>query len=100
LVLFFTLGSCNSQNKKSSTLKDNYKGDFYIGTALSADQIDQKNAKDDLLIKKEFNSITAENIMKSMYVHPLKDKYDFAMTDKFVAYGEKNKMFIHGHTLI
>lgn len=100
LVLFFTLGSCNSQNKKSSTLKDNYKGDFYIGTAINADQIDEKNTQEDQVITKDFNSITAENIMKSMYVHPEKDKYDFAMTDKFVAYGEKNKMFIHGHTLI
>ena len=52
------------------------------------------------MIKKEFNAITAENIMKSMYMHPQKDKYDFALSDKFVAYGEKNKMFVHGHTLI
>ena len=38
--------------------------------------------------------------MKSMYTHPEKDKYDFKLRDKYVAYGEKNKMFIHGHTLI
>lgn len=91
--------SCTSQ-KKTSSLKDAYKDDFYIGTALSADQIEVKNAKEDSLIRKEFNAITAENIMKSMYTHPEKDKYDFTLSDKFVAYGEKNKMFIHGHTLI
>lgn len=91
--------SCRSQKEKAS-LKDVYKNDFYIGTALSADQIEGKDAKVDSLIKKEFNAITAENIMKSMYTHPQKDKYDFALSDKFVAYGEKNKMFIHGHTLI
>ena len=91
--------SCTSQ-KETASLKDAYKNDFYIGTALSADQIEVKNAKEDSLIRKEFNAITAENIMKSMYTHPQKDKYDFALSDKFVAYGEKNKMFIHGHTLI
>lgn len=91
--------SCTSQ-KETTSLKDAYKNDFYIGTALSADQIEVKNAKEDSLIRKEFNAITAENIMKSMYTHPQKDKYDFALSDKFVAYGEKNKMFIHGHTLI
>lgn len=91
--------SCTSQ-KEVASLKDSYKNDFYIGTALSADQIEEKNAKVDSLIKKEFNAITAENIMKSMYTHPQKDKYDFALSDKFVGYGEKNKMFIHGHTLI
>nr|WP_315202618.1 endo-1,4-beta-xylanase [uncultured Flavobacterium sp.] len=102
LVFLFGLGSCNSQNtkSKSASLKDNFKGDFYIGTAININQIEEKDAKADALIRKEFNAITAENIMKSMFVHPSKDKYDFAMTDKFVAYGEKNKMFIHGHTLI
>ncbi|MEO8532295.1 MAG: endo-1,4-beta-xylanase [Flavobacterium sp.] len=94
--------SCNAQKAKENTasLKNSYKKDFYIGTALSADQIEEKNTKENSLIKKEFNAITAENIMKSMFVHPEKDKYNFAMTDKFVAYGKKNKMFIHGHTLI
>ncbi len=91
--------SCTSQ-KESLTLKDAYKNDFLIGTALSADQIQEKNGKEDSLIKKEFNAITAENIMKSMFVHPQKDKYDFTLSDKFVAYGKKNNMFVHGHTLI
>lgn len=91
--------SCTLQ-KETASLKDAYKDDFYIGTALSADQIAEKDKKEDSLIRKEFNAITAENIMKSMYTHPQKDKYDFALSDKFVAYGEKNKMFIHGHTLI
>lgn len=91
--------SCTSQ-KEITSLKDAYKSDFYIGTALSVDQIEEKDKKEDSLIRKEFNAITAENIMKSMYTHPQKDKYDFALSDKFVAYGEKNKMFIHGHTLI
>lgn len=102
LVFLFALGSCHSQNKKSgsASLKNNFKGDFYIGTAINVNQIEEKDAKADALIRKEFNAITAENIMKSMFVHPEKDRYDFAMTDKFVAYGEKNKMFIHGHTLI
>ncbi|MEG1024779.1 MAG: endo-1,4-beta-xylanase [Flavobacterium sp.] len=91
--------SCTSQ-KETASLKDAYKNDFYIGTALSVDQIEEKDKKVDSLITKEFNAITAENIMKSMYTHPQKDKYDFTLSDKFVAYGEKNKMFIHGHTLI
>lgn len=89
-----------SPKKEVASLKNSYKDDFYIGTALSADQIEEKNAKEDSLIYKQFNAITAENIMKSMFVHPQKDKYDFTLADKFVAYGEKNKMFIHGHTLI
>lgn len=93
------LANCNSK-KEETSLQQAYKDDFYIGTALTSDQIEEKDAKVDSLIHTEFNAITAENIMKSMYMHPEKDKYDFALTDKFVAYGEKNNMFIHGHTLI
>lgn len=103
LLCLIILSGCNAKKEKEKTtasLKDSYKNDFYIGTALSANQIEEKNAAEDSLIKKEFNAITAENIMKSMFVHPFKDKYDFTLSDKFIAYGEKNKMFIHGHTLI
>ncbi|MBF4493378.1 endo-1,4-beta-xylanase [Flavobacterium sp. MR2016-29] len=101
LLAITTVFFVNCASKKEAvTLKDSYKNDFYIGTALSADQIEQKNPKVDSLIRKEFNAITAENSMKSMFVHPEKNKYDFTLADKFVAYGEKNKMFIHGHTLI
>lgn len=101
LLCLIILSSCNAKKEKNViSLKDYYKDDFYIGTALSANQIEEKDAKEDSLIKKEFNAITAENIMKSMFMHPAKDKYDFTLSDKFVAYGEKNEMFIHGHTLI
>lgn len=101
LITLMILGSCDvKKNEVSVSLKNSYKDDFYIGTALSASQIEEKDAKEDSLICKQFNAITAENIMKSMFIHPEKNKYDFALTDKFVAFGEKNKMFIHGHTLI
>lgn len=99
-VLFLSSYSLKKAKSNTSSLKDAFKNEFYIGTALTADQIEEKVPKDDSLIRKEFNAITAENIMKSMFVHPQKDKYDFALTDKFVAFGEKNNMFVHGHTLI
>lgn len=97
------LNSCNSTSKKNEvtvSLKNAYEKDFFIGVALDTNQIKEINPNVDSLIAKEFNSITAENCMKSMFLHPEKDKFDFEMADKFVALGEKNKMFIHGHTLI
>ena len=97
------LSSCNSVPKKTGTtvsLKDAYAKDFYIGTALDTNQIMERDPMVSSLIAKEFNSITPENCMKSMFLQPEKDKFDFKMADKFVAFGEKNKMFIHGHTLI
>lgn len=97
------MSSCNSIPKEkniSLSLKKAYEKDFYIGVALDTNQIKENNPMVANLIAKEFNSITPENCMKSMFLHPQKDKFDFKMSDKYVAYGEKNKMFIHGHTLI
>lgn len=98
------LVSCNNKIiKKGATynsLKNTFKGDFYIGTAINESQILEKNAAEEKLIAKEFNSITPENIMKSMFVQPTKGNFQFDLTDKYVSYGEKHNMFIHGHTLI
>jgi endo-1,4-beta-xylanase len=96
------LSSCLTQKKQQTvpSLKNAYKKDFYIGTAINQSQINEANPLVTNLISKEFNSITAENIMKSMFMHPDKDKFDFKLTDKYVAFGEKHNMFIHGHTLI
>ncbi|GGA85984.1 beta-xylanase [Flavobacterium palustre] len=106
-LLFFsaviTLSSCTAISQKKanqSSLKDAYKNDFYIGTALDINQIEEKDAKTTQLIAKEFNSITPENIMKSMFLQPEENKFDFNVSDKYVAFGQKHNMFIHGHTLV
>lgn len=103
IAAMLVLNSCNSVPKKSEatlSLQNAYKKDFYIGVAIDTNQINGSIPQVSNLITKEFNSITAENCMKSMYLHPEKDRYDFKMSDKFVTLGEKNKMLIHGHTLI
>lgn len=81
-------------------LKSAFKHAFYIGTALNRNQITGVDKNSVAIVKKHFNSITAENILKWLYVHPEPKRYDFAPADSFVAFGEKNKMFIVGHTLV
>ena len=82
------------------SLKKVFEKDFYIGTALNLDQITGKDVASLALVEEQFNSITPENILKWEAVHPEPDKYNFEPADKFVAFGEKNKMFIIGHTLL
>jgi endo-1,4-beta-xylanase len=94
---------CNTQSKspeQNASLKETFKNDFLIGTALSTDQIEEKDPRAVTLIPQQFNAITAENIMKSGLIHPGWDKYDFDMADKIVAYGKKYNMELNGHTLI
>jgi len=93
------VSNCSTQ-KHQSSLKEAYKNKFYIGTAMNVDQIHGSDKKSVNIIKKQFSSIVAENCMKSMYLQPKEGVFFFDDADKFVEFGEKNKMFIIGHTLI
>jgi endo-1,4-beta-xylanase len=86
--------------KDKSTLATAFKNDFYIGAALNEKQIRGEDSLAAALIPKQFNSITAENIMKWMHIHPAPDKYNFELPEKFVQLGEKHGMKVIGHTLI
>ncbi|MFO7869462.1 MAG: endo-1,4-beta-xylanase [Bacteroidales bacterium] len=91
--------SCSSR-KKSESLQEAYKPYFKIGTAVNSSHITGGDYDGGLLIRKHFNSITPENILKWEKVHPQRSQYDFSMGDKFVEMGEKDSMFMVGHTLV
>lgn len=101
-AMFLTLLiSCNSSDKNEDiTLKQAFKDIFYIGTALSEEQILGEDEAAIEVVKSNFNSITAENIMKSEVMQPIEGEFDFTLSDKFVEFGEQNDMQIIGHTLI
>jgi len=82
------------------SLKAAFRDNFHIGTALNKSQINEAIPEAATLIQKEFNSITAENMMKWMHIQPATDTFNFELSDKFVELGEKNDMFIIGHTLV
>lgn len=102
VVVMVTACSEAKEEKQAgnTSLKNAYKDDFYVGVAINESQIREIDTTETALITKEFNSITAENIMKSMFIHPAQDAFDFKLTDTYVAFGEKNDMYIHGHTLL
>lgn len=101
MVLLSVLVSYTAFCQQSPTsLKEAYQKDFLIGTALGTQHILEKDEKANQLIKKEFNAITPENIMKAEVIHPQINQYNFDLADKFIEYGQKNKMYIVGHTLV
>lgn len=81
-------------------LKDALQESYLIGTALNTPQILDEDSLALQVVTKHFNSVVAENCMKSEVVQPEEGKFDFNLSDKFVEFGEKNNMFITGHTLI
>ncbi|WP_345264126.1 endo-1,4-beta-xylanase [Nibrella viscosa] len=82
------------------SLKDTFKKDFGIGTALNNAQIEERDPQVTAFIVRQFNMATPENIMKSALLHPKWDTFDFTMADKLVEFGKKHNIKINGHTLI
>jgi endo-1,4-beta-xylanase len=82
------------------TLKDAFKNDFLIGVAINQSQFSEQDARGVPIIEAQFNSTSPENILKWESVHPKPDQYDFTGPDQYVAFGEKNHMFIIGHCLV
>jgi len=83
-----------------TALKDAFKNSFRIGAALNRSHFTGENAPGAALIKAHFNSITPANVLKWERVHPKPDTFAFQDPDRYVAFGEKNSMFIIGHTLV
>jgi endo-1,4-beta-xylanase len=81
-------------------LKDAFRGAFRVGAALNANQFSERDTRGAALVTAQFNTITPENVLKWESVHPRPDTYDFAAPDQYVAFGEKNDMFVIGHTLV
>lgn len=106
-ISFFSCATSQSANTASApprtnipSLKEVFKNDFLVGTALNEEQIAQKDVDANNLVKKHFNAITPENIMKAEIIHPTWGQYDFDLADKLVSYAKENNMVVNGHTLI
>jgi len=78
-------------------LKDAYKDYFTIGVALN-----QRNVSDEAqiaLVKKEFNSVTAENDMKPGEIHPKEGVWNFEKADRIANFCRENGIKLRGHCL-
>lgn len=98
LIAIFVFSSI--QIHAQTTLKDAYKKHFLMGVALNRDQFTEKDTRGAGIVKAQFNSISPENILKWESVHPELNRYAWEGPDAYVAFGEKNKMLIIGHTLV
>src|SRR4051812_31555912 len=60
--VFFALAE-PAQAPAGATLKDTFEGAFYVGVAVSSNQITGADSEGDALIAQQFDSITPENAM-------------------------------------
>jgi endo-1,4-beta-xylanase len=95
-----TIASVPTGAQTPPSLKDAFKDSFLVGAAINRAQIFEEDTRGAAIVKAQFNTISPENILKWEVVHPKLDTYDFSAADKYVAFGEKNHMYIVGHTLV
>lgn len=89
----------NEYNQSDKGLKDYYTPEdyFYMGVAISPSFIDNQKKAD--MIKRHFNSITAENDMKWSSLQPTEGIFNFTNADRIVAFAQDNGMKVRGHCL-
>lgn len=104
LFLFFVLsfGGCKTGQSLSSNqtdtrgLKDFYKNYFPIGVAVGKRNL---SGEESALIKKHFNSITAENDMKMESMQPIEGKFNWREADSIISFAAQNNIKVRGHNL-
>jgi len=100
VLVLFAVPPAHTQRTPSVSLKEVFKSDFLIGAALNRRQFFEEDQRALPIIKSQFNSITPENQLKWLLIHPQPDKYDWEGGDHYVAFGEKYGMTVIGHTLV
>lgn len=103
LLSLFLAGSAFAQFGRAvdngpASLKDAYNGYFTVGVAVNQRNISDPNQI--ALIKKEFNSITAENDMKSGEIHPAEGVWKWDKADKVANFCRQNGIKLRGHCLV
>lgn len=78
-------------------LDQRYKDSFTIGAAVEPSQLEGKDAA---MLKRHYNSIVAENVMKPINIQPEEGKFNFKEADKIVKFAKENNMDIRFHALI
>ena len=79
-------------------LKDAYSDYFMIGVAVN--QRNVTDADQIALIKKQFNSITAENDMKPQPTEPQSGVYNWERADRIADFCRQNGIKLRGHCLM
>lgn len=97
-VIFFCF--FHQIHSQIAILKDSYKDAFKMGAAVNPAIVSGSDKASQDIVLTHFNTITVENVMKAALINPQPGVFNFGPADDYVAFGEKNKMFIIGHTLV
>ena len=97
-IVWVALAAISATTAQAQGLKDAYKDYFTIGVAVNKHNIAQPEQI--ALIKREFNSVTAENDMKPVSVHPKEGVWNWGAADSIANFCRQNGIKLRGHCLV
>ncbi len=104
LIIISTLftNSCQKEGISPCNIQDKSLVDclnFYCGNVVDLNRMNN-NPNYEEIVYTQFNSVTAENIMKPEFLHPSENTYNWTEADQLAEYCTSNSKRLHGHTLI
>ena len=81
-------GACGSPGvpvpavTETASLKEVFRDAFRVGAALNEAQFSERDTIAVALVRRHFNTITPENVLKWESVHPAPGRFEFAAPDR------------------
>lgn len=97
-IVFVLLLPVLALQASAQSLKDVFANDFLMGVSLSGRNV--RNAAEQDLIRKEFNSVTCENAMKPASLHPSPNVWRWEEADRIANFCRENGIKMRGHCLV
>lgn len=99
LTLLFSCESGSISPCQTTAVSLYERAQFECGTAVDLTKLfsDENYSR---VVDRQFNSISAENIMKADALHPSENVYHFDQADQLATYCVENGKRLHGHTLV
>jgi endo-1,4-beta-xylanase len=83
----------------TTTLKETFKDDFYIGAAIGNAEFEEEQRATLKMVARQFNSTSSANMLKWGPFNPRPGQYNHGIADDFVEFGKRNNMYVVGHVL-
>ena len=81
------------------SLKEAYRGDFYIGASLGDGFFGKRAASERRIVDQQFNSVTSANMLKWQRLNPQPGVFRHEIADAYVDFGSSRRMYVVGHVL-
>lgn len=92
-------GRHGGHGHRGTTLADfAERSDRFVGTAIDNDRLSDPTYR--RIASSQFNSVTAENVMKWETIEPSRGEFDFGPGDRLVDFAQRNDQLVYGHVLV